>query len=300
MKKDKNIKPKFFKRKYLVYFLFIFILATSAYFGFKQKNKSVVSSASTSVSDSDIPGWWLQQYFGASVCAEERCQASFDPDKDKLSNEQEFFYHSNPLNSDTNKNGLNDGEDVANNYDPSKEGNVSFDELQSDEGILNESLIFDYDVKQLINDMTDPSKVKLPEVKNEEIILSNDNSKEAKTEYVKKSNEIAAKYFNFDVEKTFQSAAQTGDIDQINEIKIRSLKMISEFKTLPVPPDFIQLHKYYISQGLLIPKVITIPSADTLGLENSNEDDIWYDNAQAYLILLQKIAIEKQRIKQQQ
>ncbi|MBX4187479.1 MAG: hypothetical protein KW802_04510 [Candidatus Doudnabacteria bacterium] len=305
-RKQKNItgsfqvkaQHKFFQKKTLLLALLIFILGTSAYYGIRQKtHKEAVSGTATEISASDIPGWWLQKYFGASVCTQDICKPESDPDQDKLTNTQEFYYHSSPVDQDTNKNGMKDGEDVANNYDPSQPGKVSFDDIATDESILGESLVFDSDVKQLINQMTDPTKIKLPEVKSEEIIISKDDSKQAREEYLNKLSQAVEKYFNFDVEATFKAAAQNGNEEQIQEIKVRSLKLLVELKTIPTPPSTAPLHKYYIALVQLIPKVISMPGADTLG-QNEEANNLWYDSAQSYFVLLQKIGIEREKLNQ--
>ncbi len=289
---------KFFQRRNLILALFLLILASATFIGIKQKKeKAVVSGASENISDK-IPGWWLKQYFSRSVCDVEYCEPDADPDKDKLTNAQEYYYHSDPLVQDTNKNGLNDGEDVANNYDPSKPGKISLDEVASDDSIMGESLVFDKEVKQLIYDMTDVTKVILPEVKTEEITLAKIDTKQARAEYFLKLNETVEKYFNFNVQKSIEEAAQTGDSDKLTEIKIRALKLLGELKALPVPQSAVQFHKYYIGMISLMPQVVSFPGVESLGTDHSNAEDIWFDHAQAYLVLLQKISLEKQKIKQ--
>src|SRR5258708_18587256 len=67
-------KNNFFRKKNFVFALLIFILATSVYLSIKPKNKTTVSSTTTAVSNSELPGWWLQKYFGTSVCNQDNCR----------------------------------------------------------------------------------------------------------------------------------------------------------------------------------------------------------------------------------
>lgn len=234
-----------------------------------------------------IPGWWNQKYFESSVCDSDACKPEADPDSDKLTNEQEYYFKTDPNKSHTVGDKLSDGELVAAGYDPSQPGRVTFEKAISEDNILGEGLVFDQDVKKIINEMTDMNKVKLPEVKTEELILNPDNSKESNKKYLDQINMVAFKYFNFDVGKALDTAAQNGDQDAVDEIKTRSVKLLSEMKTISVPADAIELHKYYIALFGLIPNVITLPVGD------GPESDIWFENTQAYIVLLQKSSQER-------
>ncbi|MBX4191659.1 MAG: hypothetical protein KW804_02580 [Candidatus Doudnabacteria bacterium] len=63
-----------------------------------------------------LPKPWLSQYFNTEVCNDQKtCGDSADPEKDGLSNVDEFRSSTNPLNPDTDTDGLADG-DEANIY----------------------------------------------------------------------------------------------------------------------------------------------------------------------------------------
>src|SRR6266566_1533167 len=86
----------------------------------KHKSHQPIKAAETQSTASAIPGWWYQQYFGKSVCDNPVCQPDADPDHDGLTNAQEFYYHTDPLNAHTMKDKLSDGQLVAAGFDPSR------------------------------------------------------------------------------------------------------------------------------------------------------------------------------------
>lgn len=276
----------------IIIFIAIFVIAAGALF-FNKFSHPQKQAATKSEQESEIAAWWLKQYFSVSVCNQDICQVNADPDKDGLTNKQEYFYHTDPLKAFTVGDKLNDGQLVAAGFDPSKSGHITFDEVPSEDNLIGESLVFDSSIKEILNEMSDPTKIKLPEIKSEELTIINDNSKQAKIEYSRKVDEAVKQYFSFDVEEAIKRAQQEADIDQLSEIKILSVKLLAALKSIPVPSDYVQLHKYYIALAELTPKVIYLPG-ETL---SSSDDDIWYDNAQTYMVLLQKIALEKQKIK---
>src|SRR3989344_4819843 len=116
------------------------LVFAAAFVLFKQdpKEEQLAVSDSGSSAASAIPGWWYSDYFGASTCDGGSCAPEADPDEDKLTNEQEYFYHSNPLTPDSNQNGATDGADVAAGFDPSRPGQVTFEELESAANISRE------------------------------------------------------------------------------------------------------------------------------------------------------------------
>jgi len=64
---------------------------------------------------------WQKKYFGSESCQDKnRCGGDGDPDKDGLSNNEEFRYHTNPLNPDSDGDGFLDGDEVKNGFDPLK------------------------------------------------------------------------------------------------------------------------------------------------------------------------------------
>jgi hypothetical protein len=166
---------------------------------------------------SEIPGWWYSEYFGKSVCGNEACKPESDPDKDSLTNQQEYFYNSNPIVADTNKNGATDGDDVAHGIDPSKLGNVSFDEAASDDSIVGESLVFDQDIKKIITDLTQISGASIPVVNTATIKVSKKNSKQSIATYLDDIDNIYKTYYPEDMESIISNHDDQG----IAEVKLK-------------------------------------------------------------------------------
>ncbi len=247
-----------------------------------------------------IPGWWYSDYFGYSVCEKEECQPDADPDGDKLTNQHEYYYHSDPTNKDTNGNGLTDGEDVAFGYAPDKEGRVSFDQVASDDNIVGESLLFDKEVKDLIVDMSDFSKVVLPEISDSELNIIDSRGVESFVDYMLALDDVSKKYnptgneFDSIGEQVKQQNSMV-----IDDLKLMAVKVREEYRKIPVPRDAIQLHKYHLALWGVLPHVLDFPAQD-LGLNVYNTAaNKWYDNAQIMISLNQKMEIELQKLRNQ-
>jgi hypothetical protein len=245
---------------------------------------------------SSVPGWWMQQYFGSSVCNEDRCKTEADPDEDKLSNSQEFYYHSDPTKKDTNGNKRSDGEDVARGIDPSKEGDMTFEEVASDDNIVGESLVFGDDIKQTINEMANPNNISLPQINDLEIVISNDNSVESLQRYVQESNDAINKEFPFDKKTYIEEAVKSGDIIRILDIKERLTKSYFNFKKISVPSQAVQLHKYGLMFLQILPEVVDTPDESKLNDEYDPEGNRWYDNTQRIISIQQKMDLEIRRL----
>jgi hypothetical protein len=246
----------------------------------------------------EIPGWWYQQYFGASVCEKDECKKDADPDEDKLSNAQEFYYNTNPVNRDTNNNGNTDGEDVAFGYAPNKPGKVTFEEAGSDDTIVGESLLFNDEVKDVIVGMTDLSKTVLPEVNEAELTITTQNTQDAFIEYMLALDRVSNKYYSANLYANLREKIQQHDRAAIDGLKMVALTVADEYKKVPVPSDALEFHKYQIALWSLLPKVIEAPVSDDL-TNALYEDSVnsWFDNVQVMVVLNQKIYIETVKLR---
>jgi hypothetical protein len=266
----------------------------------QEQSKAAKLSQTAGPKPQEIAGWWLKQYFGSSTCEKDYCKPNADSDNDKLTNQQEFYYHSDPTKSDTNGNGLSDGDDIAQGFDPSKAGKVTFTEASSDDYIFGESLVLEQDVKKIITEMTDPTKVVLPEIKDSEIKIGPTSSKQAFTDYAKATNEIIAKYFPKDIDTYIEETISSNDSDRLSDLTSRANSVVYETRELVAPPDCVQLHKYNIGLFTLLPSVAKLPPAlsidENLVTDTDSDTNAWYDRAQAYMVMIQKRSIEENRL----
>ncbi len=266
--------------------VFVFGSIKFGYQKFHNRKPKVVADTGTN----SIPAWWNAQYFRGSVCEQDNCRPDADPDQDGLTNAQEYYYHTNPLATFTVGDKLNDGQLVAAGFDPSKPGHVTFDQVASDDNVLLESLVFDQDVKQLVAESNDISKVNIPIVKDEDLKINYDGNNEIYQTYLKQFQATVGKYFSKDDLASISETVKTGSGPGLNQITVKSEMLAADLKTISVPVKFLSFHKYTIALYQLLPDVINAPgedSADPAG-------DIWYDKAQAFLAVQQKLDFEQQ------
>ncbi|MBX4187769.1 MAG: hypothetical protein KW793_01385 [Candidatus Doudnabacteria bacterium] len=271
-------------------------LSMAAVQHFKNGTDVKLAKVVQEVTTDKIESWWYEEHFGTSTCESDACKDDADPDADKLTNRQEFFYGSNPNKRDTNDNGLTDGEDVAFGYAPKTPGKVTFDEASSDQNIFGESLVFNDEVKELIVDMTDLNKVLIPEVADSELTIIYENTKESFTEYMLKLDQVSQKYHTQDDQFSFlEQAIKQQNKVQLEEVSLMALNLAEEYRKIPVPSDALTLHKYHIVLWKNLPKILKTPSP-----ENSSDIDSineWYDSVRVMMALNQKVQVELDKLR---
>lgn len=275
------------------------VLIVGGYFYYSQKNNSAVSATvAPGVVIDEIPGWWYKDNFGASVCENDNCKMESDPDEDKLTNAQEYYYKTNPNVKDTNQNGLADGEDVSFNYDPSKPGKVTFDEAATDDTVLGESLLFDKDVKGIISDLTDLSKIKLPEINELQLKISKTSSKDQFLVYMAELDTATKKYFTTGISAQLENILKSNNVALIQDMSEKAKMLEGDLKQIEVPADAVMLHKYNIAFWQVVPSVINSPDTNAIDLSSNYNDELnkWYDSAQLMVAISQKMDIEAQRL----
>jgi hypothetical protein len=292
----KNERRQRNHKKYFTIALLAIILGSGAFFGIRSKLKGSVKGSTVVIDDTGIPGWWFQKYFGRSVCDSDNCKPESDPDQDKLTNLQEYYYHSDPTNAHTIGDALNDGELVAQNIDPSRKDKISLDAVTSSENIIGESLLLDTDLRSLINESINPDNVKLPEVNELDLHITNDNSEKAISEFLDGNKKIYAKYLPNNVGNYIETVTASHDKDSIDELRKKSEGVVRELKNLTVPSEFVKIHKYNIVLFQLIPDVADVPSDAQLKNDYDATGNAWFDKSQALLTVYQKIDLESRRL----
>lgn len=274
----------------------IFVIGVSAggYYIFNKQNKKQSSVVPTAFA-SDIPGWWYQEHFGKSFCDAEFCRAESDPDNDKLTNSQEFYYQTDPYDTDTNDNGLTDGEDVAQDFVPSKPGKVTFEQAASDENIYKESLGFADDIEEDFKESWDISKVHIPLPSDIELnIISKSSDTKIYQEYVNAVAKVVESYFPNS--KVDEIASRLESNDDVSDISAKSIGLSQALKEVPTPEDLVVLHKYNIAMYRLMAEIVTPPSEEELKDTANVSANLWYEKTKAFLALTQKIAFEYERL----
>lgn len=276
-------------------------LGLTANYFFKKQPQAATTQATDHPLVS-IPGWWFNEHFGKSICDTEECKDDADPDFDKLTNLQEFYYNANPVKSDTNSNGLTDGEDVAFGYAPNKPGKITFEEATSDDSIVGESLLYSEDIKEVINSMSDLDKIAIPEVNESELNISQDISQQAFTTYMLALDAIAKKYYPTENYYGFlETAIKSQDVNTLDSMKTVAANVVAEYKQITVPANLLNVHKHQILLWTILPDVITVPQVDTTNISQLFNNDInaWYDKVQVMIALNQKLELEIRDLRKQ-
>lgn len=241
-----------------------------------------------------LPAWWMSDHFDVSVCEIEECKYNSDPDGDKLTNGQEYYYRSNPTKADTNGNGQDDGTDVAQNFDPSKPGKVTFEEAASDDTIVGESLAFEEDIVGSFHEEVDISKVPLPVVADGSLDIVYEENEDVYTRYTQDLHGTINSYFPKDAMAEISLTMQSGsDLDAMILGK-KAMELSIDLKHIKVPAKFTTFHKYNIAFYQTLYELLSLngSAADM----TSPEGDLWFDKAQSMYALMQKMNFEKQRL----
>jgi hypothetical protein len=292
-----NLRPykRYAKPAFISVVAVVFVIGSVWVMYHKQNKKPALTLEPPKALASDLPGWWYEEYFGSSICDKEYCITDKDPDNDKLTNGQEYFYKTNPLVADTNGNGKSDGEDVANNIDPSKEKEMTFEQSASDEEILGESLVFQEDVISEINNTIDPNRVVLKEIPDSSIRIVED-SESALKKYIDDAQRVMNNHIVFFTAEGVEEAIKTNDVEEINRLKEESKGTHAELIQIEVPKTYVQLHKYMLRNFELLPIVIVQPQSGILFDEYDVYSNYWTDAVQQFMVNFDRMNAELNKL----
>lgn len=281
----------------LILSLLVVVLISGTALGIKNKffSKDIQQSSTIESSiSSEIPGWWYKDYFGSSVCELAMCAPEADPDNDKLTNAQEYYYHTDPFKTHTVEDKeWNDGELVARGFDPSRPGRLTFDEIIEEDNVILESLVYDNDLKQLVADANDISKVAIPEVSDDKLNITYNITNEVYQAYLKEFSATVNRYFTKEDAAQIKIMLETPESD-IGNLPVRSTMLAQDLQKIKVPAQFLTFHKYSIAFYQLLAQVLLVPNGGSL-----KESDAWYDNVQAFLAVQQRLDFEKEVLTKQ-
>lgn len=261
---------------------------------FKHFSKPIKVSQTESVAQSDLPGWWMEKYFGSVTCSQDICKSDADPDQDKLTNTQELYYHTNPLVAFTVNDSLNDGQLVAAGFDPSRAGRMTFDQVAEPDNILGESLLVNQDLKDIVAEQNDISKVPLPLVADDKLKVTSVVTEEVYQRYSSTLKDTINKYFTSNDLANITETLKSNPADT-ESIKTKSGLLANELKAITVPQRMLMYHKYLLAFFELLPKVL-LNDNDIAQDTSSTASDVWYQNAQAFFVTTQKLNIEAQSL----
>ena len=269
----------------------IFVFGTG-FILYKNKTAPKVKPSTAAVT-SEIPGWWYQQYFGKSVCDTDNCKPEADPDLDKLTNSQEFYYHTNPLDAYTVKDTLNDGQLVAAGFDPSRSGRMTFNQVTAPDNILGESLLVQQDFQDIVNQSKDISTVPLSLVAASELKTTPLTDTNTYNNYAAQTKQAINKYFPESNGDDLKAVIKSANGANLDDVKTKASILADELKTITVPTKMLAYHQYMIAFFQLFPKVLLNQSDPSLS------SDQWYQDAQSLFAVTQKLDLEQQRLNQQ-
>lgn len=277
--------------------LVILILVSGGILLFKHdQNRSATVVKSPDVLAADMPGWWYKQYFNSSVCEAASCKPESDPDNDKLTNAQEFYYRSNPVMADTNSNGKNDGQDVALGIDPSKPGDMTFEEAGSEDEIFGESMVYADTIKSEFAKTMNPNNVPIKLADDSQVKIIDNNSNEAKIDYLVAINATVTKYFDSGTAEYVKNVVSSQDPDGIADIQMRSGKIYQDLRKIEVPSSVVSLHKYLLRYFELLGQVVRAPSMEAIQNTYDPTANLWSDNIKEFMVLLDRVKVEQKRL----
>jgi len=281
----------------LILSLLVVILVSAGAIGIKNKFFSGNTKQASVVelpTREEIPGWWYSEYFGSSVCQIDMCAAEADPDGDKLTNAQEFYYHTDPFKTHTAEDAeWNDGELVARGFDPSRPGRLTFDQVVEEDNVLLESLVYENDLKQMVAEANDISKVMIPQIADDKLQITNSLSNEVVQTYLADFQSTVDKYFTKEQVSQVKMMLENPTSD-VGDLPVKAAMLAQDLEKIKVPAIFLTFHKYNISFYTLLGKIINPPPVTSV-----KEYNAWYDNVQAFMAVQQKLSFERQVLAKQ-
>ena len=288
---------KFLKPTVITVLAAIFVVGSVWLMYNKQKNKPASVLEPPKALAADMPGWWYDDYFGSSVCEKEICKTEMDPDNDKLTNGQEYFYKTNPMLADTNGNGKTDGEDVANGLDPSNVRDLTFEQAASDDEIVGESLVFADEMDYEFSTMIDPKKVPYPDIADSSLRIITQPTDEASRKYENRLISILNTYVDPQKLAGIKEVVDGQDPVKIAELKSMAEAVAKELRGMDVPKDYLLLHKYTITFFELLPIVIYKPNESIITNVNDPYTNRWSDATQEFMVNFDRLNVELEKLK---
>jgi hypothetical protein len=271
-------------KRFVLLAVIILIVAGASALGFylysSSSQKPGKSSAVAEVKARTLPRDWLLKYFATD---DENSLAvggpEGDPDGDILTNEQEFFYGTDPTNPDTLGDGQLDGVKVAANINPLTGGplnTLDYAKLAADRVIEAYNVPefkrenIEKQVLGLLNP-PDPAKldVGLPDPKT--LKVSNDNSMAAIDDYFQKFDKYTQDFDTSD--QGVQNILENPGLSDSAMTLANIYEAINSLRNLSVPSDFLKVHQLHIAALFAAANILEINKTIDLTVDMELQKD---------------------------
>lgn len=226
-------------------------IALAGFFIFQKKQQAERSKVENS---GLLPSSWLIKYFGTDRDGDPKIGGpDGDPDRDLLTNYQEFYFNTNPAKADTDGDGQVDGAEVAVNKNPTGEGELYSTEYAksiADQFIEDNGLeeFKEENIRKQVLGVLNP-----PDLKSVEVVLPDERTLNMTSEVTQKSvQEYLQKVQGItgSLDSNAENYQNMLDDPQGTEV-IKTLghinEIIDKLREISVPQPFLTYHQLHIA-----------------------------------------------------
>ena len=246
--------PKFFKITGIILVLFAAYLIWNHGQLLPKKNYSAEELAQARL-ETPMTLEWVELYFGTKICTRANwCGPEADPDKDGISNYQEYLFFTNPTDPDSDGDGTEDGEELRNYKNPLGAGNVQTARDITDPYDVNPAT--DEFTKQLAQDIKEGDAMSIEQIQLAAVNLtefpqfnevafafSYDNNQETVSRYAAAYGQLAQNYLQDSSVIDIATIADSNDLERLDKF-INAVSLFAASLTfIPAPTDVTAFHK---------------------------------------------------------
>lgn len=198
---------------------------------------------------------WQQLYFGKQICRRPNfCGAEADPDKDGLSNYQEYLFFTDPTDPDSDGDGINDGQEVRDYKNPIGVGTVKTARDVTDPydiNALNDEVIklgLDeikagdvMSVEQI--QMAAARLTELPAFTEIPFTITSENNQAAVDEYARQYGRVTQEFLSNPAAAYASSIADNSDQALVEEFMNQTAFYATTLVAIPVPSDLFAFNR---------------------------------------------------------
>lgn len=293
-------KQNRYKRFVLAIAIVLAVVASAAagfyFYDSSQKQKHEAEAASKN--SGTLPKEWLLKYFGTTDENSPRVGGpQGDSDGDILSNEQEFFFGTDPTNPDSDGDGQGDGAEVAINQNPLGAGELYSTEnaKQLAERYLAYNNLPEFkeeNIQKTVNELLNPpdmSKLEVPLPDPKTLKVGSDNSTAAIDKYI---SSLAQAVGDLAItQDAVQLSLENPDASGNGLTTGQMYQKVDELRSLTVPSDFLHFHQLHIAGLFAAANVLAIQKKIDPAAEVNAQKSIFQE--QYYQVaIIQKVDAE--------